>query len=90
MKLQDALFNWLQIRLVANARPDDGAAQETAAFFETILTEDHGISQFAISAIDDTRVHLSYTKDGTVKKQLIDRELAEQLLRDIEAEPKYN
>ncbi|WP_313779628.1 hypothetical protein [Paenibacillus larvae] len=32
MKLQDALLNWLQIYIVAEARPDDGAAVQTKQF----------------------------------------------------------
>ena len=33
MRLDDALFNWLQIQIVAEARPDDNAAAETRDFF---------------------------------------------------------
>ncbi|KHF29873.1 hypothetical protein LR68_01352 [Anoxybacillus sp. BCO1] len=32
MKLQDAVYNWLTITVVAHARPDDAAAQETERF----------------------------------------------------------
>lgn len=32
MKREDALFNWLQIQVVAEARPDDQSALDTAAF----------------------------------------------------------
>ncbi|MOA19209.1 hypothetical protein D3C78_1395740 [compost metagenome] len=90
MKLEAALFNWLQIKLVSDARPDDGAAEETALFFEQILIEDHGLSNFAIANTDQTMIHVKYEKDGHVKLQLFPREQAEQLLADIEANPKYN
>ncbi|WP_166243773.1 hypothetical protein [Paenibacillus turpanensis] len=90
MNFQDALFNWLQIRIVANARPSDHAALETARFFSEILQEDHGLDTFEISKVDDTMVYIKYMKDGASKLQMFDRESAEQLLRDIEAEPKYN
>ena len=33
MRLDDALFNWLQIQMVAEAGPDDRAAAETRDFF---------------------------------------------------------
>lgn len=90
MTLQDALFNWLQIRFVAEARPDDNAARETSDFFEQILREDHGVTQFEVAAVDETMIHVKYTADGKTKIQLFDREHAEQLLHDIEANPKYN
>ncbi|MFC0216323.1 hypothetical protein ACFFK0_28400 [Paenibacillus chartarius] len=90
MKLQDALFNWLQIRIVAEARPDDRAAMDTRDFFEQILREDHHLSHFEVSRVDETMIHIRYTADGTTKLQMFDREQAEQLLADIEANPKYN
>jgi hypothetical protein len=90
MKLQDALYNWLQIRLVAEARPDDGAAAETERFFADILKEDHGLEQFGIGKTDETMYHVHYVKDGKKKVQMYDREAAEQLLEDIRSNPKYN
>ena len=32
MKLQDAFFNWLQMHIVSQARPDDEAAKERLIF----------------------------------------------------------
>jgi hypothetical protein len=90
MRLQDALFNWLQIKLVAAGRPDDHAATETLTFFEEILKEDHGLELFAIGNVDDTMYHVTYAVEGKKKTQLYDRELAEQLLVDINTNPKYN
>jgi hypothetical protein len=84
MTLQDALFNWLQINLVAEARPDDNAARETRDFFEQILREDHGLTHVEVSDADETTILLRYTADGETKTQSYDREQAEQLLRDIE------
>ncbi|MBH5316925.1 hypothetical protein I6N90_03770 [Paenibacillus sp. GSMTC-2017] len=90
MRLEDALFNWLQIQIVANARPDDEAANNTLAFFEQILREDHGLGSFVITKTDDTMIHVKYEKDERVKLQLYPREACEQLLQDIVANPKYN
>ncbi|MEK3882532.1 hypothetical protein [Paenibacillus sp. PL2-23] len=90
MRLEDALFNWLQIRIVADARPDDGAARDTLAFFEQILREDHGLVSFDIARTDDTMIHVRYDKDSRTKLQLFPRESGEQLLQDIIANPKYN
>jgi hypothetical protein len=90
MVLQDALFNWLQIKIVSDARPEDGAAKETLGFFEQILTEDHKLTSFSISGSDETMLYVQYEVDGKSKKQMIDRERAEQLLTDINSNPKYN
>lgn len=90
MKLKDALFNWLQMRIVADGRPDDRAARDTLEFFADILRQDHGLTDFHISATDETFVTVKYVSEGKVKTQLFDRQSAEQLLRDIESNPKYN
>jgi len=90
MKLDDALFNWLQIKLVADARPNDRAARETLLFFEQILLEDHGLESFAIGKRDDTMYHITYVSEGKTKMRMFGREEAEQLLSDINANPKYN
>lgn len=90
MKLQDALFNWVQIKIAADARPDDAAAKETAEFFEMVLREDHQIDTIAISQKDDTMIHVRYETEGKSKVQMFDRESVEQLLQDINANPKYN
>lgn len=90
MRLQDALFNWLQIRIVSDARPEDNAARETALFFDEILRDDHHLQNVAIASVDETMYHVQYDIEGKTKRQMYDRESAEQLLADIEANPKYN
>lgn len=90
MTLQDALFNWLQIKIVSDARPKDQAAKETLEFFEQILQEDHQLAAFSIAQIDETMYFVRYEQDGNGKKQMFDREHAEQLLTDIQSNPKYN
>ncbi|OMF36977.1 hypothetical protein BK133_07100 [Paenibacillus sp. FSL H8-0548] len=90
MKLEDALFNWLQIKVVSDARQEDQSALDTLAFFEQILSEDHGLTDYSIIKIDDTMIHVKYVKESRSKLQLYPRELGEQLLTDIESNPKYN
>lgn len=90
MRLDDALFNWLQIQIVADARPDDQAAIDTRDFFLQILTEDHGLTSISVDRIDDTMIHIRYEREGRSKVQMIPREAGEQLLSDIDANPKYN
>jgi hypothetical protein len=90
LRLEDALFNWLQIQLVAEQRPDDRAAADTRDFFLEILTDDHGVTDLLVHKTDDTMIHVKYVKDDRTKLQLYPREAAEQLLTDINQNPKYN
>ncbi|MEI7026724.1 hypothetical protein [Paenibacillus sp. y28] len=90
MRLQDALFNWLQIRLVSEGRPGDGAAMETQQFFMQILEEDHKLSQVGFRIEDEEYYIVHYIAEGQPREQRFDRELADQLLAEINANPKYN
>ncbi|MCD1261533.1 hypothetical protein B5M42_022275 [Paenibacillus athensensis] len=90
MKLQDALYNWLQMHIVADARPEDGAAAETLEFFAIILREDHGLTRFYVDGKDDDNIYIAYEQEGELRKQPFDRETAEKLLDDINSNPKYN
>lgn len=91
MKLQDALFNWLQMRIVLAARPDDWAAGETLAFFEEILVEDHKLSALSTARTDEDMIEVRYCDEaGSSQTVRFPREMAEKLLTDIQAEPKYN
>lgn len=90
MKLQDALFNWLQIKLVADSRTEDRAARDTMDFFEEILRADHKLTRFEVTGKDERFVTVSYEVEGETKTQRFERETVEQLLHDINANPKYN
>ena len=90
MNLRDALYNWLQMKIVADARPEDQAAAETRLFFETILTEDHKLTEFSVGETTDRYYTVRFELEGRVAVEKFDRELADQLLGDIESNPKYN
>lgn len=90
MNLRDALYNWLQMKIVSDARPDDGAAVETRDFFATILTEDHKLSRYNVLETTDRYYVVHYELEGRTSTEKFERELAEQLLNDIESNPKYN
>lgn len=90
MKLQDALLYWTQIKTVTEAREDDRAAQDTCQFFEKILTEDHQLRNVHIASRDDEMYVVQYEIDHVSKTQRFPKELVEQLLADINANPKYN
>lgn len=91
MQLHDALFNWLQIRIVAEGRPDDNAARETLDFFAQILAEDHHCRN--VRVVQDSggsTIAIHYEREGAEHVAKFPRESAEQLLADINANPKYN
>ncbi|MCQ6558292.1 hypothetical protein [Paenibacillus mendelii] len=90
MRFDDTLFNWLQIQVVAQARPDDQAAADTRDFFELMLTEDHNIAGLRIEKTDETMIHVRYEQEGRSKLKMYPREVGEQLLVDINSNPKYN
>jgi len=84
MRLTDALFYWLQLRLLADARPGDTAAEESLAWFARVLAEDHGLTSFEITSMDDDKIHMSYTvREEAPRTVWFDREAAEQLTRDL-------
>lgn len=89
MKLGEALFNWLQIQAVADARPDDQSAKDTAAFFHAILAEDHDVTELAYTK-DATMYTLRYSAAGKKKTEMYQIEAVEELLTAINSEPKYN
>lgn len=90
MNLQDALYNWLQIHIVAEGRPDDNAAKDTLAFFEQILEEDHHLSDVRIASVDESLITVQFGQDGRTMSRQFPRDAAEQLLADIRSNPKYN
>lgn len=91
MKLQVALFNWLQIYLVSERRPNDEAAKETVQFFDTILQETYQLSAFKVCLDrEDDQYVVTYWHDEAQHTAVFHREDADRLWQDIEASPKYN
>ncbi|WP_127582712.1 hypothetical protein [Paenibacillus koleovorans] len=92
MNMRDALYNWLQMRIVLQERPDDSAAAETLRFFEEIIKEDHQVVKYEIdnTGPGDRHYVVRYEKDGDIHAEKYDKETAEQLLQEIMDNPKYN
>jgi hypothetical protein len=90
VRLEDALFNWLQIKNVAEARPEDISAKNTVDFFGEILREDYKLSNIRMESLGDDLLQVWYDLDGVTHKKSFDREMTEQLLHDINANPRYN
>jgi hypothetical protein len=81
LSLMDTLFYWLQMKLVCESRPDDGAAQETVLFFVQILSEDHALVSYEVTSQDELKIYVTYrTREGTERTVWFDREMAEQMV----------
>ena len=88
--LQDAIYNWLTIKVVVDARPNDTAAQETYELFNNMLLNDHKLSNIIVKK-DDIMYEVFYVKDGESKKARFPIELIDIMHDQIEKEPeKYN
>lgn len=89
MQFRDALFNWLQIQVVWEARPNDRSAHDTATFFEEMLREDHGVTQLVKEREQDV-YRVQMVRDGHEESHTFPCEAVDKLLHDIQSEPKYN
>jgi hypothetical protein len=83
---QDALYNWLTIKIVSDARPDDTAAKETTALFEEILRDEHHLSNIEITT-DEIMYYVTYQEGKESKKTRFPRELIEVTLNQINQNP---
>lgn len=84
--LQDALYNWLTIKVVIDERPDDTAAVETEALFHDMLTEEHSVSNIEITK-DENFYFVHYDHNGERKKSRFPCELIDVMLNQINDEP---
>ncbi|GHI01300.1 hypothetical protein [Neobacillus kokaensis] len=83
--VQDVLYNWLTIKVVCDARPEDTAAVETKNHFEEMLSE-YKISNIDIT-VDDVLYYVTYYHENESKKTRFPRELIEIMLNQINLEP---
>ncbi|MBO9130311.1 hypothetical protein [Bacillus sp. 165] len=84
--VQDALYNWLTIKVVAEARPDDNAAQETYELFDSMLKEDHGITSVVIEKREEMYL-ITYDMQGITKSTRFPTELIDCYLDQMNREP---
>lgn len=84
--LQDTLYNWLTIKVVCDARPDDTAAKETMDLFEKSLTEEHQVTDIEVKK-EEPMYYVTYTVKGEQKKQRYPIELIDIMLNQINENP---
>lgn len=84
--LQDAIYNWLTIKVVIDERPDDTAAVDTEKMFYDLLIDTHSISNIEITT-DEEMYYVHFDLNGERKTQRFPRELIEIMLKQIQAQP---
>lgn len=84
--LQDALFNWLTIKVVCDERPDDEAAKETEKMFHDLLVDEFNVENIQLEK-DDTFYYIHFDRGDEREMKRFPRELAEFMLNQIEQEP---
>jgi hypothetical protein len=83
---QDALYNWLSIKVVCDARPEDSAARDTLDLFEDIITNEHKLTNVEVTT-DESMYYVSYVQGEETKKTRFPRELIEVMLDQINEQP---
>ncbi|KOO50604.1 hypothetical protein [Priestia koreensis] len=84
--IQDALYNWLTIKKVADARPDDYAAQETFTLFDHMLKDDHHVENVTIIEHEEM-YEVIYSRQQEEKKTRFPKELVDAMYDHIKREP---
>jgi hypothetical protein len=83
--VQDTLYNWLTIKVVCDARPDDTAARDTLNLYDEMLA-DLNLSNIEVTT-DVVMYYVSYQQGEETKKTRFPRELIEVMLQQINQEP---
>jgi hypothetical protein len=86
MSLQDKLYNWLTIKVVVEARPEDTAAKDTMNMFEQLLAEENGIQSPEVT-MDEDMYYIEVNTNENQKTYRFPRELIEVMLDQISNEP---
>ena len=84
--VQDALYNWLTIKVVCDERPEDLAAKETEEMFREILEEDHKVKNIVVTQ-DDLFYFVSYSKEERENKTQFPKELIDVMINQINDSP---
>jgi hypothetical protein len=84
--VQDAVYNWLTIKVVSDARTADLAAVETEKMFFSILETEHKLSEIIVDK-DEQMYHVSFLKAGKAEKLHFPTELIEVMLNQINEAP---
>jgi hypothetical protein len=84
--VQDALYNWLTIKVIYEARPTDEAAKETYELFDGILKDEHGVSNVEIKVIEDF-YSVKYTQSEKERSTRFPVEMIDCFIDQIKVNP---
>ncbi|MDH4420127.1 MULTISPECIES: hypothetical protein [Bacillus] len=84
--VQDALYNWLTIKTVAEARPDDSAAKETYLLFQNMIYEEHKLKNVEVKKNEEMYL-ITYEKNGERKSARFPLEAIDCFLDQMNREP---
>ncbi|MFC0523989.1 hypothetical protein ACFFGV_10500 [Pontibacillus salicampi] len=84
--LQDTVYNWLTIKVVADTRPDDTSAVETSAFFWELLKEEHHVQDINVERLEEMYVVACQTATET-RMYRFPTELIDCMHNTIKEEP---
>ncbi|MBD3106868.1 hypothetical protein IEO70_00560 [Bacillus sp. AGMB 02131] len=84
--LQDAIYNWLSIKVVCEARPDDTAAKETEQDFSRLLQEEYAVSHIQVEKEEELYFVSCHSK-GEEHTYRFPKELIDCMLDSIKENP---
>lgn len=84
--LQDAIYNWLTIKVVYDARPEDESAENTFRLFDEIVRNDFRATELNVTK-DDMLYQVTCQQDGEERKLQFPVELIDIMMNQIEEDP---
>ncbi|MEE6452109.1 hypothetical protein RAH41_16165 [Gottfriedia acidiceleris] len=84
--VQDALYNWLTIKVIYEGRPSDEAAKETYEMFDSILKEDHQVSNVKIEKMEDFYL-ITFTQSEKERTTRFPIEMIDCFLEQVKVNP---
>ena len=86
--IQDAIYNWLTIKVVNDHRPEDTAAYETVLWFEHTLQEKFNLTEYHYKKSDGWYI-VSYKVEGAMNEFRFPEDMVEVMLNQILQNPEH-
>lgn len=86
--IQDAIYNWLTIKVVKDHRPEDTAANETVVWFEHTLQEKFNLTEYHYRKSDGWYI-VSYKVEGAMNEFRFPEDMVEVMLNQILQNPEH-
>ena len=86
--IQDAIYNWLTIKVVNDHRPEDTAANETVLWFEHTLQDKFNLTDYHYKKSDGWYI-VSYKVEETMNEFRFPEDMVEIMLNQILQNPEH-